>query len=324
MTSVAQLAEKIQAGDKRAIARGLTWVEKATPEGRELVRSIFAKGGQAHVIGITGAPGVGKSTLVNALTLTLRARGHRVGILAVDPSSPFSGGAILGDRIRMQESVMDPSVFMRSLASRGHLGGLSRATFGALAVLDAAGFDKILIETVGAGQSEVEIMQLAHTTLVVLAPGLGDDIQAIKAGILEIGQIFVVNKADRDGADHTVRQLKTMLTLGSETLDWVPPIVKTVAEKSEGIGEVADAIEQHRTFLFQRGLFQDRRLVQTEHMIEQSLADEVARRLADARQRPVWRQWIEAVSHGELDASQVALAIIETREEDSDGLKHLK
>jgi LAO/AO transport system kinase len=211
---VATLLERFRHGDRRALARAITWVENGTPEAAELIRTTFPLTGRAHVIGITGPPGAGKSTLVDRLAGEFRRLGRSVGIVAVDPTSPFSGGAILGDRIRMQRTLADPGVFMRSLASRGHLGGISIATGDVVSLLDAFGFDLVIVETVGAGQSEVEIMELAHTTCVVLTPGMGDDIQAIKAGILEIGDVFAVNKADRDGADRSVMEIEMMLDLG--------------------------------------------------------------------------------------------------------------
>ncbi|MDB4896965.1 MAG: hypothetical protein JWN15_3227 [Firmicutes bacterium] len=211
---ITTLLERFKNGDRRALARAITWVENGTPEAAELVRATFPDTGRAHVIGITGPPGAGKSTLVDRVAARFRKLGKSVGIVAVDPTSPFSGGAILGDRIRMQRTLADPGVFMRSLASRGHLGGISIATGDVVSLLDAFGFDVIIVETVGAGQSEVEIMGLAHTTCVVLIPGMGDDVQAIKAGILEIGDVFGVNKADRDGADRTVMEIEMMLDLG--------------------------------------------------------------------------------------------------------------
>lgn len=211
---LAVLLDRFQKGDRRALARAITWAENGTPEAMELIRATFPLTGRAHVIGITGPPGAGKSTLVDRVAGQFRKRGKSVGIVAVDPTSPFSGGAILGDRIRMQRTLADPGVFMRSLASRGHLGGISIATGDVVGLLDAFGYEVIIVETVGAGQSEVEIMELAHTTCVVLIPGMGDDIQAIKAGILEIGDVFAVNKADRDGADRTVTEIEMMLDLG--------------------------------------------------------------------------------------------------------------
>lgn len=209
-----ELLERFQSGDRRALARAITWVENGAPDVGELIKAIFPQTGRAHVIGLTGPPGAGKSTLVGRIAAQFRSAGKTVGIVAVDPTSPFSGGAILGDRIRMQRTLSDPGVFMRSLATRGHLGGLSVATGEVVALLDAFGLDVVIVETVGAGQSEVDIMELAHTTCVVLIPGAGDDIQAIKAGILEIGDLFAINKADREGADRAVMEMEMMLDLG--------------------------------------------------------------------------------------------------------------
>src|SRR4051794_14067405 len=225
--------------------------------------------GGAHVVGITGSPGVGKSTSTNALVGALRAQGKRVGVLAVDPSSPFSGGALLGDRVRMQDHALDPEVYIRSMASRGHLGGLSFTTPQAIRVLDAAGCDVVLVETVGVGQSEVEIAGLADTSVVLLAPGMGDGIQAAKAGILEIGDVFVVNKADRDGADATVRDLRHMISLGDRTEPrlWRPPVVKAVAAQKVGIDEVMEALDKHRANASENGELARRR--------ERRVADEI-------------------------------------------------
>src|SRR5687768_1376908 len=217
------------------------------------MKQIFPLTGRGVVLGITGAPGAGKSSLVDKLAMFYRQRGERVGIVAVDPSSPFSGGAILGDRIRMQQLGLDPNVFIRSMATRGNLGGLARATVDAVSILDAAGYSKIIIETVGVGQDEVEVVKAADVSIVILVPGMGDDIQAIKAGIMEIGDIFVVNKADRPGADRTVTEITMMMSLAEEHGEWVPPIVKTVASVSKGIEDLAAAIEKHREFLISSG-----------------------------------------------------------------------
>jgi LAO/AO transport system kinase len=248
-------------GQPRAVARLISLVEDASPALREVMATLAPYTGQAHIIGITGSPGVGKSTSTNAVVRAYRARGLRVGVLAVDPSSPFSGGALLGDRVRMQDHALDPEVYIRSMASRGHLGGLSWSTPQALRVLDAAGCQVILVETVGVGQSEVEIAGLADTTMVLLAPGMGDGIQAAKAGILEIGDVFVVNKADRDGADATVRDLRHMISLGeaSGPQAWRPPVVKTVASAGEGLDEVMTALDEHVDWLERTGTLRLRR-----------------------------------------------------------------
>jgi LAO/AO transport system kinase len=261
---VDSLVEAARAGQVRAVARLISLVESDSPLLRDVAAALVAHAGHAHVVGLTGPPGVGKSTSTSALVAALRARELTVGVLAVDPSSPFSGGALLGDRIRMQEHATDAGVFIRSMASRGHLGGLSGAVPQALRVLDAAGYDVVLIETVGVGQSEFEIASLADTTVLLLAPGLGDGIQAAKAGILEIADVFVVNKADRDGADQLTRDLRQMQALASpgrstssagssERPVWRAPIVKTVASRGEGITEVIDAIQGHRAYLAASG-----------------------------------------------------------------------
>lgn len=269
-----ELAQPVLNGDRLALTRLLSRVENDTPEGRLALDALFPHTGRAHLIGVTGAPGTGKSSLVNQLALHFRKQGKRIAIVAVDPSSPFTGGAVLGDRVRMRDLSGDPGVFIRSMASRGSLGGLAAATAAVTQVFDAAGFDVILIETVGAGQSEVDIARLAHTTLVVEAPGLGDDIQAIKAGILEIADILVINKADRPGVESTERALKTMLELahpvrkvfrhhgqvmelnGGDTPDtglWIPPVQRAVATEGKGIPELLEAVERHVAHLRSSG-----------------------------------------------------------------------
>jgi LAO/AO transport system kinase len=259
--------------------------------------------GAAHVIGLTGSPGVGKSTSTNALVGAFRARGKRVGILAVDPSSPFSGGALLGDRIRMQDHALDPEVYIRSMASRGHLGGLSWTTPQAIRVLDAAGCEVILVETVGVGQSEVEIAGLADTTIVLLAPGMGDGIQAAKAGILEIGDVFVVNKADRDGADATVRDLRHMISLGDRTEPglWRPPVCKTVASRGEGVEEVMEAIDKHEGWLDASGTRHTRRLKRAADEIEAIAVAALRARMGDLRAGHGIAEHAAAVVAGTID-----------------------
>src|SRR5713226_3440976 len=238
--------DRITAGDLNAVARAISKVEDGAADAAELMKKVFTRTGRALIIGITGAPGAGKSSLVDKLAMIYRKRGERVGIIAVDPSSPFSGGAILGDRIRMQALSLDKGVFIRSMATRGNLGGRARATVDAVAILDAAGYEKIIIETVGVGQDEVEIVKAADVSVVVLVPGMGDDIQAIKAGIMEIGDIFVINKADREGVFVTEKEVEALLSLATRQDGWQPPIVKTIATESKGIEELAGAIDRFR------------------------------------------------------------------------------
>ena len=282
---VPALVTAARTGSPRAVARLISLVEDAHPALREVMTALAPHTGKAHIIGITGSPGVGKSTSTSALVAAFRARGKRVGILAVDPSSPFSGGALLGDRVRMQEHALDPEVYIRSMASRGHLGGLSWSTPQAIRVLDAAGCEVVLVETVGVGQSEVEIAGLADTTIVLLAPGMGDGIQAAKAGILEIGDVFVVNKADRDGADATVRDLRHMISLGDRTEPglWRPPVCKTVASRGEGLDEVMEAIDKHDGWLDVTGTRHTRRLRRASDEIEAIAVAALRARMGDLR-----------------------------------------
>ncbi|MFF3007036.1 methylmalonyl Co-A mutase-associated GTPase MeaB [Kitasatospora sp. NPDC057940] len=303
MIDVATLVEQARAGRPRAVARLITLVENAAPQLREAMAALAPYTGQAYTVGLTGSPGVGKSTSTSALVSAYRRLGKRVGVLAVDPSSPFSGGALLGDRVRMQDHATDPEVFIRSMATRGHLGGLSWTAPQALRVLDAAGCDVILVETVGVGQSEVEVAAQADTTVVLLAPGMGDGIQAAKAGILEIGDVFVVNKADRDGADATARELNHMLGLGEArgAGDWRPPIVKTVAARGEGVDELVEALEKHRAWLEEHGELAARRRRRASDEIEAIALAELRTRIGDLRGDRHLAGLAERVVAGELD-----------------------
>jgi len=242
------LLDRIVAGDSIAVARAISKVEDDSADASDLMKQVFPRTGRALVVGITGAPGAGKSTLVDKLAAHYRRAGERVGIIAVDPSSPFSGGAILGDRIRMQTLSLDKGVFIRSMATRGNLGGLARATVEAVAILDAAGYQKIIVETVGVGQDEIEIAKTADVCVVVLVPGMGDDVQTMKAGIMEIGDVLVINKSDREGVLRTEKELQALLSLSGRSDQWQPPIVKCVATENKGIDELAAAIDQSREY----------------------------------------------------------------------------
>lgn len=305
---VPDLVARAERGEARAVARLISLVEDASPALREVMALLAPRAGHARVLGLTGSPGVGKSTSTNALVAAYRRLGMRVGVLAVDPSSPFSGGALLGDRVRMQDHATDDGVFIRSMASRGHLGGLSWAAPQALRVLSAAGCDVVLIETVGVGQAEVEIASLADTTLVLLAPGMGDGIQAAKAGILEVADVFVVNKADREGADTVVRDLRYMLSLGDRRTDdgWRVPIVKTVAAKGEGADEVVEAIERHGQWLAGNGLLEVRRRKRAADEVEAIALTVLRERMGDLRGGDGLDRAAAAVVAGDLDAYTAA------------------
>jgi LAO/AO transport system kinase len=273
---------RITSGDPRAVARAISKVEDSADDASALMKEIFPHSGNGLVIGITGAPGAGKSSLVDKLALLYRQRNERVGIVAVDPSSPFSGGAILGDRIRMQALGLDKGVFIRSMATRGNLGGLARATVDAVSILAAAGYEKVVVETVGVGQDEVEIVKAADVCVVVLVPGMGDDIQAIKAGIMEIADIFVINKADREGVYSTEKELEALLSLAHREDGWQPPIVKTVATENKGVDELAAAIEKYRDFHFSSDLGNQRRRAIARWRILELLRERLVSRTLDS------------------------------------------
>ncbi|GAA3296122.1 methylmalonyl Co-A mutase-associated GTPase MeaB [Streptomyces cinereospinus] len=308
MQDVSTLVTQAREGRPRAVARLISLVEGASPQLREVMEALAPLTGGAYVVGLTGSPGVGKSTSTSALVTAYRKQGKRVGVLAVDPSSPFSGGALLGDRVRMAEHASDPGVYIRSMATRGHLGGLAWAAPQAIRVLDAAGCDVILVETVGVGQSEVEIASQADTSVVLLAPGMGDGIQAAKAGILEIGDVYVVNKADRDGADATARELNHMLGLGESRApgDWRPPIVKTVAARGEGVDEVLAALEKHRAWMEERGVLAERRLSRAAREVETIAVTALRERIADLHGDRRLSALAERIVAGELDPYRAA------------------
>ncbi|MBP7600133.1 MAG: methylmalonyl Co-A mutase-associated GTPase MeaB [Thermoflexales bacterium] len=338
MTGVADLAPRVAAGDRRALARLITWIEDDDPRAHAALAALYPRTGRAHIVGVTGAPGTGKSTLVSALAAEERRRGRTVGIISIDPTSPFSGGALLGDRIRMMDHIADPGVFMRSMASRGNVGGLSAATSDAVRALDAFGRDVVFVETVGAGQAEIDIVRTAHSVIVVEAPGLGDEIQAFKAGILEIADVFVVNKADREGAEKTANALKVMLDVGNTMKqrqtagpapavapnaaglahhgpgaaagpaeagaapgEWRPPILKTVAAERRGVLEVVDALDAHWRHLRESGQIARRERERVEDEVRQLLGRALIRRCVEASGAERYAALVDAVAARMLD-----------------------
>ncbi len=279
MNTASTLVERIRSGDPRALARAISAVEDRLPESMALLKALFPHTGKARVIGLTGPPGAGKSTLVDHLAREYRKQDKTVGIVAVDPTSPYTGGAILGDRIRMQSHHADPGIYIRSMATRGSLGGLAGTTADVATVLDAAGRDVILIETVGVGQDEVDIVRLAEITVVILVPGMGDDVQTIKAGIMEIADIFVINKSDREGAERVEREIRAMQSLSVRTDNWTPPIVKTVASEGKGIGELADAIADYAKFIQREDLALKKRVQNWRERLVEMLRDSLLQRV---------------------------------------------
>jgi LAO/AO transport system kinase len=265
--------DQLRAGDVRTLARAISTVENRAPGWSELLKALFAHSGKARVLGLTGPPGAGKSTLVDQLARFYRKHNHSVGIIAVDPTSPYTGGAILGDRIRMQEHFSDPGIYIRSMATRGSLGGLARTTADVTTILDASGRDLIMIETVGVGQDEVDIVRLADVTILILVPGMGDDVQTIKAGIMEIADIFVINKSDRDGAEHVEREIRTLQSLAMRHDGWTPPIVKTIASEGTGVKELAGAIANYETYLQKENLALNKRVENWQERLVEMLRD---------------------------------------------------
>ncbi|MCL4459495.1 MAG: methylmalonyl Co-A mutase-associated GTPase MeaB [Chloroflexi bacterium] len=304
-----EIVERLLQGDRRALSRLITMIENRTPGTREALRQLHPHTGRAHIIGITGAPGTGKSTLVNQLVRGFRQLGRSVGVIAVDPTSPFTGGALLGDRVRMTELSSDPGVFIRSMATRGHLGGLAEATAAAVRALDAFGCQLVIVETVGVGQDEVEIASTAHTVVVVTVPGLGDEIQVIKAGILEIADLFVVNKSDKENAARLVSELEMLQTLRPRDESWTPPILQTVATTGQGIGALIETIQQHKQYLEESGLLPQRLRQRAREELIEAIKEEFGRRLFQTSESHL-EMLVEQIATGQLDPHTAAERIL--------------
>jgi LAO/AO transport system kinase len=306
LKSADEIAEGVLAGDRRSIARAITMVENNGPEANKLVVAIFPHTGKAHIIGLTGPGGSGKSTLIEKMVREYRRMGKKVGVVAVDPTSPFTGGAFLGDRIRMQELSTDEGVFIRSMASRNYPGGIAKATKDAVNILDAAGNDVVIVETVGAGQSEVEIIRVAQTTVVIHAPGLGDEIQAIKAGLMEIADVFVVNKADRENADKTVMDIQANLQMNNNQAAWKPPILKTTALTGEGVPQLIEKLEEHKRFL-EREKEHRKSLLRAEAELVEAIKEKtVSSLMDDLRRQGKFEELLQKILAKEIDPASAA------------------
>ena len=305
-----ELADELLAGDRRALARAISWVEDDDPRGWELVKKVYPHTGKARIVGLTGAPGAGKSTLVGALTTAERDRGSNVGVLSIDPSSPFTHGALLGDRIRLTDHFLDPGVFIRSMANRGALGGLSEGALQAALLIDAAGKDVVMLETVGVGQAEVDIINHSDTIVLVLMPGSGDSIQALKAGVMEIPDIIVVNKADHPMTDTMVREVRSVLALGHQE-GWVPPIIKTEAVHSKGIDELVEKLDEHHAFITEEGTLVERRRRNLRAEVLSIATGRIRRELeAKIDADPKFAELVELVAERKLDPASAATQIL--------------
>jgi len=313
LTEIKRLVADVINGDRRSIAKTITLIENDPANAQRIIAQLYPHTGKAHLIGVTGPPGSGKSTLIGNLVEKLRKQGRTVGVVAVDPTSPFTGGAFLGDRVRMQKLSTDKGVFIRSMATRNNPGGVAKATKDAVKVLDAAGKDVIIVETVGAGQSEVEIIKVAQTIVVVLAPGLGDDIQAIKAGTMEIGDIFVVNKADRENAEKTATEIWAMLNMNTESQKWTPPVIKTIAIRDEGISDLVDKIDEHRNYL-KTGILDARQRERIEAELVEAIKLRVAQSIInELKEDDEFEKFVHMILEKEMDPHSAADTIVTKR-----------
>ena len=313
MSKIEEIAQGVLNGDRRSIARAITIIENDAPEAKTLIAKIYPHTGKAHIIGLTGPGGSGKSTLIEKIVREYRRRGKSVGVVAVDPTSPFTGGAFLGDRIRMQELSTDEGVFIRSMATRNYPGGIAKATRDAVKILDAAGKDIVIVETVGAGQSEVEIIKVAETIVVIHAPGLGDDIQAIKAGLMEIADIFVVNKADRENAEKAVTDIQAMLQLNTKEKAWKPPVLKTVALTGEGVPQLIEKLEEHRNFL-KKEKFEERSLLRAETELAEAIKEKAVNSIIEELKREgKFQETLQKIIAKEIDPASVAEELLHSK-----------